>query len=259
MNYTTLLSPRWVLFHLFLFTGSLLCAQSVKLGIQGIVKRADGSATLDGNYSMTFKLYEAEEGGTALWTEVQNNVTVSSGLYSVLLGSVTDLNLPFDKNYFLGIRIGSSSEMSPRLPLTTSPYALSLRGSTNAFPTSGGIGIGTLSPASGYQVHIKKASGICKQNIVGSTESKIEIKKSSSSYTAIGFGTSDNIFRIDANGTQGYQYNGLTRLQVNTSGVTVNDVGSFTGSITVTGGTSTLGNIKIGTRVLIMSMRHLSE
>lgn len=246
MKHTILFSPGRALFVLFLFSSSMLCAQGVKLGIQGIVKKADGSATPDGNYSMTFRLYDAEEGGTVLWTEVQSAVPVSSGLYSAVLGSVTNLNLPFDKEYYLGIRIGTASEMSPRLSLTTAPYALSLRGSTNAFPTSGGVGIGTLSPASGYQMHVLNTSGVCKQAIEGSTESKLEIKKGASRTASIGFGTADNIFRIDANGMQEYQHNGVNKLQVSSSGVNVNGVASFSGGITVTGGTSTLGNIKIG-------------
>ena len=246
MSYTILPSTRWALFLLFLFTGSMLCAQGVKLGIQGIVKRADGSATPDGNYPMTFRLYDAEAGGVALWTEVQSNVSVSSGLYSVVLGSVTDLSLPLDKNYYLGIRIGTSSEMSPRLPLTTAPYALSLRGSTNAFPTSGSAGIGTLSPAAGCQLHIVNASGLCKQTIDGTTESKIEIKKGTSRTASIGFESADNIFRINANGIHEYQHNGVKKLEVTASGVNVNGTGSFSGGITVTGGISTLGAIKIG-------------
>jgi len=245
MKYKIMLSPGRALFVLLLFTSSMLCAQGVKLGIQGIVKKADGSATPDGNYPMIFRLYDAEEGGTSLWTEAQNNVPVSSGLFSAVLGSVTNLNLPFDKDYYLGIKIGTASEMSPRLALTTAPYALSLRGSANAFPTSGGVGIGTLSPASGYQMHIVNASGICEQTIDGSTESKLEIKKGASKTTTIGFGTADNVFRIDANGMQAYQHNGANKLQVTSSGVNVEGVGSFSGGITVTGGTSTLGNIKI--------------
>ena len=247
MKHTILFSPGRALFVLFLFYSSMLCAQGVKLGIQGIVKRADGSATPDGNYPMTFRLYDAAEGGTALWTEVQSNVPVNSGLYSAVLGSVTNLNLPFDKEYYLGIKIGTASEMSPRLALTTAPYALSLRGSTNAFPTSGGVGIGTLSPASGYQMHVLNTSGVCKKAIDGSTESKLEIKKGASRTAVLGFGTADNIFRIDANGMQEYQHNGVNKLQVTSAGVHVNGVGSFSGGLTITGGTSTLGNIKIGT------------
>ena len=62
---------------------------------------------------MTFSLYTVASGGTALWTEPQN-VIVSGGIYSVILGSVSTLTpLAFDVPYWLGVRVGSDAEMTP--------------------------------------------------------------------------------------------------------------------------------------------------
>jgi hypothetical protein len=72
--------------------------------------------------TITFRIYEAASGGTALWTEVQD-VTVNRGLYSVRLGESTALNLAFDVPYYLGVKVGADAEMIPRLELGSVGYA----------------------------------------------------------------------------------------------------------------------------------------
>ena len=108
------------------------------LSIQGILKKSNGVAVNDGSYSITFKLYTVPTGGTALWTETQPEVEVSSGIYSATLGTVTPLNIPFNQLYYLGITVGST-ELAPRNLLTTAPYALSLLGLSNQFPSAGAV------------------------------------------------------------------------------------------------------------------------
>ncbi len=112
-------------------------AQGARLGIQGILKKANGNAVDDAAYSLKFRLYEQAEGGAHIWEEVQPEVDVVGGIYTAILGSVTALNVPFDTTYYLGVSVGSTSEMLPRIQLTTAPYALSLIGNTNQFPSSG--------------------------------------------------------------------------------------------------------------------------
>ncbi|MDQ3017655.1 MAG: hypothetical protein M3R25_13175 [Bacteroidota bacterium] len=120
-----------------LFTTSLtkMDAQA-SLSIQGILKKSNGVAVEDGTYNVTFKLYAAPVGGSAIWTETQSTLEVSSGIYSTILGNTTALNIPFNQVYFLGVTIGSS-ELAPRIQLTSAPYALSLIGVNNQFPSSG--------------------------------------------------------------------------------------------------------------------------
>ncbi len=120
----------------FIATG--LNAQAT-LSFQGILKKSNGIAVDDGNYSITFSLYTAETGGTPVWTENQSDVDVTSGIYSVLLGSINPLsNVSFDQIYFLGIKVGGS-ELTPRFKLTSSPYALALIGGSNIFPGAGTV------------------------------------------------------------------------------------------------------------------------
>ena len=232
-------------FVIFMFSFGMLGAQGVKLGVQGILKKNDGSAVPDGTYSITFKLYDVTEGGTALWSETQSSVDVISGLYNSVLGSVTVLSLPFNTDYFLGISVGNTPEMTPRLQLTTAPYALSLKGSTNTFPNIGAVGIGTISPASGYQLHVNKSAGAASQLLEGSTGANLEFVKGSNVTTA-GLTSADNIFRINSStNTLLLQYNGSNKLEVNSSGLSVTGSGTFSNGLTLSSGTALLGNISM--------------
>jgi len=108
------------------------------LNIQGILKKSDGLAVEDGVYSLTFNLYNVETGGTSLWTEIQPAVPISSGIYSTTLGTITPLALSFKELYFLGVTVGTGPvELAPRNLLTSAPYALSLIGQSNKFPSAG--------------------------------------------------------------------------------------------------------------------------
>ena len=87
------------------------------INYQGYLTDSDG-VPLDGPVAMVFSLYDVSTGGTALWSESQN-VSVNNGIYSVILGTGTPIlgslgALGFDKPYYLGIRVGSDSEMIPR-------------------------------------------------------------------------------------------------------------------------------------------------
>ena len=91
------------------------------------------------NYEMRFRIYDAQEGGTVIWSEKQV-VTVSKGLFSVRLGEGTTLSPAegtiaqtaladafADKARFLGVTIVISgqtpAEILPRLAFLAAPYA----------------------------------------------------------------------------------------------------------------------------------------
>lgn len=96
------------------------------ISYQGILTDAGATAIPDGSYNLTFKLYHAATDGTLLWSETQA-VSVSNGLFNVILGSVNPLNIPFDDPYWLGITVGGDSEFTPRIELTSSAYSLNAR------------------------------------------------------------------------------------------------------------------------------------
>ena len=96
------------------------------LSYQGVLTNANGNVVADGDYTLTVTLYDAATDGTALWTETQTT-TVAGGIFSVILGSSTALELPFDQPYWLGVALGQDPELTPRLALTAAPYSLSAR------------------------------------------------------------------------------------------------------------------------------------
>lgn len=74
---------------------------------------------------ITFSLYDAESGGTPLWTETHANVPVSEGLFSIRLGSVNPLSIDLlNGDRWLGVQVGSDPEMTPRERLNAVPYAI---------------------------------------------------------------------------------------------------------------------------------------
>jgi hypothetical protein len=97
------------------------------MSYQGVLTDGGGNPVADGPYDLTFKLYDAPTDGTLLWSEIQAAVAVTGGGFSVLLGSVAPLALPFDAPYYLGISVGADPELAPRVPLASSPYGLGLR------------------------------------------------------------------------------------------------------------------------------------
>jgi hypothetical protein len=92
------------------------------LNYQGILKDGSGVILPDGSYSLTFKLYNAASGGSALWTETKS-VTVQDGVFATQLGNTTQINLPFTEGYYLGVTVAAGSELTPRFPLSSVPYS----------------------------------------------------------------------------------------------------------------------------------------
>jgi len=129
----------------------------LKLHFQGILTTTSGITVADGNYQLTFRLYTTATAGTPVWTETQN-VSVSSGIFSVVLGEVTPLNLSFDQPYYLGITVGSGSEMAPRIPLLGSPYSFYSRQAGNA--AVGGDLAGSSTSATIVGIQGRSVSGV---------------------------------------------------------------------------------------------------
>ena len=77
-----------------------------------------------GSANLVFKLFDAPTGGNLLGTQTLNGVTVSAGLFTVLL----DPNSEFGANAFNGQRrwlevTANGTLLAPRQALTATPYA----------------------------------------------------------------------------------------------------------------------------------------
>lgn len=78
---------------------------------------------INASVNMTFKLYTVSSGGTEDWSETQNNINVSDGVYTVMLGAVNPITVNFTVPYWLGIAVNSDGEMNPRINMTNTPYS----------------------------------------------------------------------------------------------------------------------------------------
>ncbi|UCB56474.1 MAG: hypothetical protein JSV30_04500 [Candidatus Omnitrophota bacterium] len=95
---------------------------------------------LEGAHEVTFRIYNAETQGALLWEETQE-ITLQKGVFSVLLGSVKELNLPFDKPYWLATKVGEDPEMTPRQQIASSGYALRAEVADTALQAANAINI----------------------------------------------------------------------------------------------------------------------
>ncbi len=111
-----------VLFASILVLSNLVYAVSMTTNYQGYLENSEAEP-LNDTVDMSFVLYD--EGGSSLWSEIHQGVTVINGVFSLILGSST----PFDDDSldgerFLGITIGDDAEMNPRQRLTSSFFAM---------------------------------------------------------------------------------------------------------------------------------------
>jgi hypothetical protein len=128
---------------IFLFSSlAVIHAQSAaKISIQGTLKDANGAAVEDGTYTVEFRLYNVETGGTIQWFEVAS-VESAGGIYSHYLGSINPLDAEvFDQTLFLGIKVGAY-ELTPRTELTYAPYTFASNTALSALKVicSGAVG-----------------------------------------------------------------------------------------------------------------------
>ncbi len=114
------------------------------MNYQGSLKDAVTHEPVDGSRSMTFELFDVVTGGTHLWTETRD-VSVTNGIYSVILGSSAPLNLAFDRVYYLQVSI-DGTVLEPRQQLTSVPYAQRAAMVDGITVNNGKVGIGTSDP-----------------------------------------------------------------------------------------------------------------
>lgn len=97
------------------------------MSYQGKLTNNAGEPVEDSDYELIFSIYDVDAGGTALWTEFHGPVATANGIFNVILGNNTPLDIAFDKQYWLGITVTPGSELTPRIPLTSTAYSLNAR------------------------------------------------------------------------------------------------------------------------------------
>jgi N-acetylneuraminic acid mutarotase len=137
------------------FLASAAFAVPKAINYQGYLEDS-GGAPINGTVSMTFAIYDVSTGGASLWDENQSSVLVTEGDFSVVLGSVTPIDLPFDVQYYLGVKVAPDLvEMTPRAVLVSVPYAFRAK-EADSLAGAGGVPSGfsilgdSPTPPSGY-------------------------------------------------------------------------------------------------------------
>jgi hypothetical protein len=125
---------------LLLLVSTILHAQIPRrLSYQGLLTDSSGTPKPDGLYTLTFRLYGMETGGSVLWTE-SKPLTVERGLFATILGDTNPFGIAllFDRPYWLSVQVEDQAPLVPRVPLTASAYSLgALRADTALYVRSG--------------------------------------------------------------------------------------------------------------------------
>ncbi len=156
-----------------------LCAQGTAFTYQGRLN--DGPALANGAYDLKFSLFGASSGGTGLAGPLDlPAVAISKGLFTVLLDFSADVFTGADRWLEVAVRPASSgafTTLSPRQPITATPYALSALNALTVAGVSGHalhaadgdpqnavfvdgagkVGVGTTFPAS--RLHVVSDAG----------------------------------------------------------------------------------------------------
>ena len=148
-----------------------------------------GGSPANGSFNMTFGLFDVASGGTALATVGPNSVSVANGLFNVVL----DFGQNFDgQARWLEIEV-SGTTLSPRQPLTPSPYALALPGLWTQ--QNGTTGASAANLIGGYHGNIIEIAASPAPSAVGATisggggsGSRVQTIKAAGDYSTIGGG-----------------------------------------------------------------------
>jgi hypothetical protein len=108
-------------------TGSLQMSIPRVIRLEGTLSGRD-DAPRTGTVGLTLAIYKEQQGGAALWQEVQNVTPDSMGHYALLLGANNIEGLPLElfssgEARWLGIQVQGETEQ-PRTLLVAVPYAL---------------------------------------------------------------------------------------------------------------------------------------
>lgn len=165
-----------------------------------------GQAVADGDYNMEFILYTAATGGSALWTETRtgsNKVTVTNGLFSIMLGSVTSLaSFNFNQTLYLGVNIGGTGtpswdgEMTPRKKFGAVPAAF------EADKLDGLTSADFLSTSTTAAPNIWSLAGL---GLIGSSTATTTMDGNLIVDEKVGIGTTTPRFKLAVDGTVGFQ------------------------------------------------------
>ena len=237
-------------FSVVLLSLPLWAAAPATIGYQGVLTDNNNQVVNDGSHSLTFKLYTASSGGSALWTETQT-VTTTRGVFTAVLGSATTLNISFEQALWLGITIGSDTELSPRVQLSGVPYSITALGVADNAVAAAQIADGTITAADIAGSQVVKSVNSLTEAVTLAAGSNVTITPSGNTLTIASTGGGGGGNTLDAAYDQGGAGIGRT-ITADNGAVNIQGTGGLkvTGAVWLdgtTGGTPVSG---AGTRMM---------
>lgn len=173
---------------------------------QGRLLDSAGTAVADGTYSMKFSLYTSASGGTPIYTSVGTtaspaalSVSVTSGLFSVLIGDPSSGQNPLDIDFnqdgiYLGVTINADSEMTPRKRLSSVPFAF------NSETLQGNYASSSVTSTGGalFTIHQTAADGATANRIAFKIQT--EGTSDANDYLMVGHNGTDDVFTLSRKG-----------------------------------------------------------
>jgi hypothetical protein len=120
-------------------------ASPALIPFQGRLTDQQGAAYQTGQFTITFNLYDQAIGGTTVWTERHEKVSVINGMINAFLGSVNSIDsVNFSTTKYLGIAVDADAnaatpepEMVPRTMIVAAFHAKKAEVATNATQLNG--------------------------------------------------------------------------------------------------------------------------
>jgi len=253
------------------FLRSTATAQITKqVSVSAYILSSDGKQITNGEYDVRFALYRVDrnsadaypsntDAGQRAWEETQK-ITVRNGVLRAQLGSVSPFpdSLKFNEGeYFLGIRVGTDSEMIPRKKIAAVPQAVNsmfLRGATIG-TNEGDI----LQLGAGGKININQLpTGTGDNNLVLGDDSRLHDQNTDTETDSLVFtlgsgkslGSTFELNVSNKSGSPAIRFNGSTGTwQYSNNGSSFSDFGAATGTfLELSGGTMTGDIIFSGTQ-----------
>lgn len=131
------------LFAVALVVSSAFAVCPTTMTYQGIFTDLEGNVMPDGVYTIGFHIFPSPVGGPPVWSEWHDNVTVTNGVFEVILGTIfplafTDFFDPEGDGCWFSLEY-NDTWMNPRQLINTVPYSLNTC-MADSSTTTGSIG-----------------------------------------------------------------------------------------------------------------------
>ena len=104
---------------------------------RGTLRDSDNNPIADGEYDITFKIYESMGAPNPLFTQTLNGISVHSGNFSATIKDIPAAIFTDSADRFIGVTVAPFAEMMPRERLSGVPYAVQAEDAHNGVPVGG--------------------------------------------------------------------------------------------------------------------------